>query len=125
MTDRSPANQLARTYVRGCSELGLNPVAEFVQVLNTSPSQRSKGVECVITQQINPLTDQDLVNIASSLQHCNFITLLALRFHFVPSDEHYHSSALHVLCPHNKQIHCHDKKTKSACIYDKTMFIPS
>jgi Ran GTPase-activating protein (RanGAP) involved in mRNA processing and transport len=78
MADTNPATQLARAYARGCSELGLSPVSEFVRVLNAPPSQRSAGVECVLKDLASPLTDRDLVSIASSLQQCGFITSLDL-----------------------------------------------
>ena len=78
MADTNPATQIARAYARGCSELGLVPVKEFIRVLNAPPSQRNRGVECVLSELKNPLTDRDLVSITSSLQQCNFITSLDL-----------------------------------------------
>jgi len=78
MADTNPATQIARAYARGCSELGLVPVAEFVRVLNAPPSQRGRGVACNLSELKNPLSDRDLVSITSSLQQCNFITSLDL-----------------------------------------------
>ena len=78
MADSNPATQLARAYARGCTELGLVPVREFIKVLNAPPSQRSAGVECRLDNLKDPLSDRDIVSIASSLQQCGFITVLDL-----------------------------------------------